>query len=62
MVSAAFAFSKQEGHHLGHVDPQESVQVTNDGRDDSERDGLGDSVRGKVFATERRDLKVELDD
>ncbi len=61
IVPAALALLEQDLEALGHVNPQEAVEVADDGRERRERDGLGDAVRGEVFAPERGDLEVELD-
>lgn len=62
MIPSALALPEQDGHTLGHVNSQESVEVPYDGRDDSKCDSFGDSVLREMFSSKFGDLQVELDD
>lgn len=62
MIPSALALPKQDGHTLGHVNSQESIEVSYDGRDDSKCDSFSDSVLREMFSSKFGDLQVELDD
>lgn len=62
VVASSLALLEQDLQRLRHVDPQEPVQVPNDGGDGRESDGLCDAVLSEVLAAEGGDLQVELDD
>lgn len=62
VVAAALALLEQDRHALGHVDPEEVVEVRHERGRAREDDSLGDAVARQVFAPERGDLQVVLDD
>ena len=60
-ITARLAFVKEDLHTLGHVDPQEPVQISDECSQRSQDDRFHDSMVGQVFSTKGRHLEVELD-
>ena len=61
IISTTFAFTKEDRHHLGHVDSQEAVEVSYYRSQGGKTDSLHDWMIRKVLSTERHPLKIEFD-
>lgn len=61
IITSAFAFTEQDGHHLSHVDAQESVWIPDHGRQNNKCNGFCHCVVCQILSTKCRDLHVELD-
>ena len=61
IISTTFAFTKEDRHHLGHVNSQEAVEVPNHCSQGGKTDSLHDWVVRKVLSTERHPLEIEFD-
>lgn len=61
IVSSGLALTKENGHHLSHVNAEESVKIANDSRQRRQRHCFNDWQVDKVFAAEGRKLHVEFD-
>lgn len=62
VISTTFALSKKHIQRLGHVYPQELVEVANESCQASKNDCFIDAIRCQMFASESLDLEIELDD
>lgn len=61
IITSAFAFTEQDGHHLSHVDAQESVWIPDHGGQNNKCNGFSHCVVCQILSTKCRDLHVELD-
>ena len=62
MITSTLTLAEEQGHAFRHVYPEETVEVADKGSEGSQSDSLRNSVSRQVFSSERRHLKVELDD
>jgi hypothetical protein len=62
VVSSALTLPKQNFHALGHVDPEKPVEIPDKRGDGRQGDRLGHTVIREMLSSERRHLKIKLDD
>ena len=58
----AFAFQKQNLHAFRHIDAQEHIWITNNGRDDCQQGSFQYWLAFKVFFAERLYSEIPLND